>query len=194
MTRNTHLWIHRVYSLTPNQPTDDFFFVFKRKKMCKRTLEMLWEARNERRRYLEDRNLFDDRLHVCLVEYQAAVETRQRRRQAMLFHHVLQEMTVRAMAHPSLRPEPVQDHVQDHVQDVMGVLRLPAMVFLFLCMVPVLMAVMGMVLMVDGIAGMRVSSSIPVSKRRARKRLVYIKNGKHIFRRPYSKKLKRFFQ
>lgn len=152
---------------------------------------MLWETRNERRRYLEDRNLFDDRLHVCLVEYQAALETRQQRRQAMLFHHVLQEMTVRAMAHPSLRPEPVQDHVQDHVQDV---LRLPAMVFLSLCMVPVLMAVMGMVSMVDGIARMRIFSSTPVSKRRARKRLVYIKNWKHISQRPYSKKVKRFFQ
>ena len=160
---------------------------------------MLWETRNERRRYLEDRNLFDDRLHVCLVEYQAAVETRQQRRQAKLFHNVLQEMTVRAMAHPSLRPEPVQDHVQDHVQDpvqdpVQDVLRLPAMVFLSLCMVPVLMIMMGMVSMVDGIAGMRVSSSTPVSKRRARKRLVYIKNWKHISQRPYSKKLKRFFQ
>lgn len=150
---------------------------------------MLWEARNERRRYLEDRNLFDDRLRVCLVECQAAVETRQRRRQAMLFHHVLQEMTVRAMAHPSLRSEPVQDHVQD----VMGVLRLPAMVFLFLCMVPVLMAVMEIVLMVDSITEMRVSSSIPVSKR-GRKKFLVPKHGKPIFRHPYSKRLKRFFQ
>jgi hypothetical protein len=61
-------------------------------------------------------------------------------------------------------------------------------------MVPVLMAVMGMVSMVDGIARMRIFSSTPVSKRRARKRLVYIKNWKHISQRPYSKKLKRFFQ
>ena len=125
------------------------------------SLEMHFEVRRERQQYLHDRNLFDDRLCVCLVEFRDAVETRQRRRQERFFRHVVQELNVRAMAHPSLHAAPIVVFPHRERGSDAGIV---AMVFLSLCMLPVFMTAMGVASMVDSIAEMRVKA-IPVSKR-----------------------------
>jgi len=155
-------------------------------------LQVHCEARRERQQYLHDRNLFDDRLGVCLVQYRDTVEARQRMRQERFFQHVLQELTVRSTAHPSLRPEPrmMIPHHRDRGSDA-GV---AAMVFLSLCMLPVFMTAMGIASMVDSIAEMHVKA-IPVSKRAGKRwwnRSLRPKTLRTFY--PRSKKRTLFFQ
>jgi hypothetical protein len=119
------------------------------------------EARRERQQYLHDRNLFDDRLCVCLAEYRDVVEARQRMRQDRFFRHVVQELNGRAMAHPNLHAAPIVVIPHHERGSDAGI---AAMVFLSLCMLPLFMTAMGVASMVDGIAEMRVKA-ITVSKR-----------------------------